>query len=179
MKINITTPTKLVITTAVACLAIFSTVKGQSAACDETTTAVQNQPAPELSVITEDDYPNLLTLTGLKKYSNVLYPDNLKKNNEYQVKGYGKRASLYALYNKEGNLIEANYVVKNSRLPSAIYQNLVTGNYRGWTMINNKKTVRDFDSMKTEYEVEIQRDKIRQTLYFDYAGNPISRLAKN
>lgn len=179
MKVNITTPAKLVVCTAVACLAILSTVKGQSAACHETTAAVQTQPAPELSVITEDDYPNLVTLAGLKKYSNVLDPDNFKKNNEYQVKGYGKRASLYALYSKDGNLIEANYVIKNSRLPFSIYQNLVTGNYKEWTMINNKKTVRDFDTMKTEYEVEMQKDKIRQTLYFDYAGNPISRLAKN
>lgn len=150
-----------------------------------TTAQAQDKKAPcdtesKISVITEDDYPNFLNIADLKKYSNIIYNGvtvNPKKGNEYLLEGYGKNKSLEARYGKDGKLISARLVKKNHPLPNAIYRYLVSDSYKDWSMIGNTTYVKDFDAMSTEYEVQIKQGSLKQTLYFDRAGNPIQRLA--
>lgn len=175
MKFN--TPTKVIISTAGFCLILLTTIKAQELKCVETEASVQSKTANQLSVITENDYPNLMTLSGLKKYSNIQYDVKVNEKNEHRLDGIGKYSSLYAVYGKNGNLVKAEYITKNSRLPANIYKQLVEDNFKDWTMTGNKKIVLNFDPMRTEYEVTLKKDKMKQTLYFDNAGNRITRLA--
>lgn len=157
--------------TVVLSLTAVTLVRGQYAPC------VDTEPAKKLSVITESDYPNLLHISGLKHYSNVNYTVEIDGNRQYRLEGESKNSSLFALYDKDGNLIEASYMTKNTPLPGYIYRTLAAGSFDGWTMTSNKKVVKNFDVMQTEYEVQLKKDKMKQTLYFDHAGNLMPRLA--
>lgn len=153
-------------------------VKAQDCECPEV--ALGNESV--LTVIKVSDYANFLNVEGLKKYSNIkfsgyeLYSPEAR---EYTLQNNGKNIRLFATYGKDGNLIKGKLVAKNTRLPKVIIDYLVTDNYRGWTMTSNKTIVRDFNAQKTEYEVIIQRDKMKQKLLFDHIGNRITKLAKN
>lgn len=136
----------------------------------------------KISVITAEDYPNFLDISSLKKYSNIFYNgmnSDVERVREYRLAGHSKDTSVEALYGKDGKLITGKLVVKNSPLPGAINRYLVTDTYKDWTMVSNKIFVKDFDAMSTEYEVKMKKGKEKQTLYFDSAGNQITRLAIN
>lgn len=167
-------PIRFISITACFCVITLSTINGQSVKCEETVAAIQNEPVSELSIITEQDYTNLLSLSGLKKYSNVRYDININEKGEYKLDGKGKNASLYAVYDKDGNLIRASYITKNTLLPRTIYRHLATDNYLDWTMTSNKKVVTNFDASSTKYEVELKKGKVKQILNFDNAGNLLS-----
>lgn len=169
-------PTSIILSLGILFLTVFS-VKAQDCKCPE----VKLGNESVLSVINVSDYANFLNIEGLKKYSNIKFEgfdSKADRLREYTLKNNGRNIRLYATYGKDGNLIKGRLVTKNARLPKVIQDYLVTDNYRGWTMTSNKTIVRDFNSKKTEYEVKIQKDKIKQTLLFDHFGNRITRLAK-
>lgn len=135
-----------------------------------------------ISVITENDYQNFLDISALKKYSNVIYNglyEDTDRIYEYRLAGNGKDTSINALYGKDGKLITARLVKKNTPLPNIINRYLVSDDFKDWTMVSNKTFVKDFDAISTEYEVKLKKGKEKRTLYFDSAGNPITRLAIN
>lgn len=173
---------KKALSTGVICLSTLATVNGQAVNCQDVAIDTKKEPVSVLSVITEKDYPNFLNITGLKKYSNIKYngsPVNFNSDNRYWLRSNGNSASLDAVYGRDGNLIRATYIKKNSTLPKAIYHQLASDAFKGWVMVGNKTIVRDFDAMRTEYEVEIQKGDMKQTLVFDNSSNRIMRLAKN
>lgn len=159
---------------------------GQNVACPEVAAVVQNEPKDLLNEptmvlgeIKEDDYPYLLNISGLKKYSNIKYrgqPISFYKNRNYDLISNGKQMKLIATYGEDGNLIKGSLVKKNSHLPVFIRENLHTYWAGGWQMIGNKIFINDFDPLKTEYEVELQHDDKKRTVYFDYLGKSIKRL---
>lgn len=136
----------------------------------------------KISMITEEDYPNFLNIPALKKYSNIIYnglgsdPADVY---EYHLAGRAKNISVDALYGKDGKLVTARLVKKDTPLPDFVSKQLVSGSYKDWTMRSNKTFVKDFDAMSTEYEVKMKNGKNKLTLYFDSAGNRIDRLAIN
>lgn len=135
-----------------------------------------------ISMITEEDYPNFLNISALKKYSNVIYrglDSDPAKVHEYRLSGHAKNISIDAFYGKDGKLVTARLVKKNTPLPKIISQQLVSDAYKDWTMRSNKTFVKDFDAMSTEYEVKMKNGKNKLTLFFDSAGNQINRLAIN
>lgn len=167
--------TKILLPIGLFALLVTSTVQGQAvkAPCETES---------KISVITEEDYPNFLNITDLEKYSNVIYNGldvNRNKVSELRLVGNGKDTSLEAVYGRDGKLISAKLVKKDHPLPSIISRHLVSDSFKDWTMISNKTYVRDFDAMSTEYEVVMKKGKTKQTVHFDYHGNPISRLAYN
>jgi hypothetical protein len=68
--------------------------------------------------------------------------------------------------------------MKNVPLPKTISANLATDDYKEWTMIGNKIVVHDFNTLRTEYEVKLQNDKMKQTLFFDHSGNRIKKISR-
>lgn len=170
-------PTRIILSLAILFLTAQS-VKAQDCECPEV--VLENESV--LTVIKASDYANFLNIEGLKKYSNIKY-DGLDLDSpdikEYTLKNNGKHIKLYATYGRDGNLIKGRLIRKNDRLPKVIQDYLVTDNYRGWTMKSNTTIVHDFNAEKTEYEVKIQRDKMKQTLFFDQFGNRIERIARS
>lgn len=170
-------PTKILLSIAILLLTVIS-VKAQDCECPEE--AQINKT--ELTMIGLDDYVNFLSIEGLKKYSNINYQGLKYKSNKaraYNLSSYNHRISLDATYGRDGNLTKGMLVAKNYPLPKVIYDYLVTDNYKDWTMTSNKTIIHDFDALTTEYEVKIQRDKMKQTLFFDHLGNRITRLAQS
>ena len=157
---------------------IALSVNAQNVPCPEV--AVQNEPTTVLETIGEDDYPHFLNISGLKRYSNIKY-NGLEivsnKVGNYTLVGNGKRMKLFAMYGADGNLINGSFIKKDSLIPVFIIEHLRAYRTEDWKMAGNKTFVIDFDPLKTEYEVELQRENENRTVFFDHAGKPIKRLA--
>lgn len=146
--------------------------------CSEVVISDQN----ELVLIGEDDYPNFLNISDLKKYSYIKYDGIISPSpdiDSYIMKSSNKHATLYATYAKDGKLINGLLVSKNTILPQAILLYLIDNGHKDWTMTSNKTFVHDFDAQKTEYEVKMKKDKNKQVLYFDHTGKPIKKLSRS
>ncbi len=133
-----------------------------------------------LSVITVNEYPSLMHLRGLQKYTNLTYhgvPIDLRESNNYRLEGENEKVFVRAIYRDDGSLRNARLITKDTRLPLSVHQYLVSEPYQGWIMTGNRMIVRNFDEASTQYEVTMQNGDELRTLYFDAAGNPIRRLA--
>ncbi len=164
---------------AVLLMITSSTVKGQDCTCVEET-ELPDEGAYFLDFIHEEDYPNFMHISGLKRYYNIVYDESAQTPTlrSYQIQGSSKGGNLMATYDKDGKLIRAKYVTKNTRLPKHITEHLVMDEYKDWTMVSNKVTVRNFDPESTEYQVKMKNGKQTQTLHFDRSGNRIDKLAR-
>jgi len=156
-----------------------STVNGQDCTCVEET-EVPIEGAFFLNLINEDDYPHFMHISGLKRYSNVVYDESAQSPelSSYHIKSNNKNVDLRATYDKDGRLIRAKYVTKNTRLPKSISEYIVRDEYKDWTMVSNKVIVHDFDAQSTEYRIKMKNGKQTQTLHFDRSGNRIDKLAR-
>jgi hypothetical protein len=169
-------PTRIILSLSILFLTALS-VKAQDCNCPEEVLG----NATKLTVIGVNDYANFLHVKGLKKYSNINYiglDSNTSEIRGYTLRNNGKHVILFATYGRDGDLIRGRLIAKNSPMPKVIRDYLVTDNYKDWTMTSNKILVRDFNAEKTEYEVKIQRDKMKQTLFFDHFGNRIKKLTR-
>ena len=156
-------------------------VNAQDCKCPEVAINSESEPSTVLVFLGENDYPNFLNISGLKKYSNVITDksvDSFAEITYYRVESSNKNTKLFATYSADGKLITGYLTTKNIRLPRAVLVFLVQ-NHKDWTMTSNKSIVTDFDALRTEYEVKVKKDRNKKTLYFDYAGQPISRLARS
>lgn len=134
-----------------------------------------------LTTIGENDFPNFLNINGLKKYSNITYTGedfNSPEAKTFTLKSSGKKYRLYATYGEDGNLIRGIFTTEDTYLPKVIRGYLATDDYKDWTMTNYKTIVRNFDVQRTEYEVKLERDDMKQRLFFDHSGNRIKRLSR-
>ncbi|SMO79335.1 hypothetical protein [Fodinibius sediminis] len=169
-------PSRIILSLGILLLTALS-IKAQDCKCPE----AAMEDVSELTVIGVADYANFLNINGLKKYSNIKYeglPFNSTEVRRYILKNDRRNTRIKATYGRDGNLINGIYIMKDSPIPKVIRDYLVTDSYRGWTMTSNKTIVHDFDMQKTEYEVKIQRGKMKQTLFFDLYGNRIKKLAR-
>ncbi len=158
------------------------TVNAQEIVCPEVAEAFQNEPMSLLEEITESDYPYFLNLLSLQKYSNIVYRGlsvDFRKDRGYALTGNGKSIKLYAKYGADGTLIKGSLIKKDSRLPLLIREHLPGFMLERWEMVSNKTFINDFDPLKTEYEVELQRDNKKRTVFFDHSGNRIKRLFRS
>lgn len=154
-------------------------LNAQDCTCPEETV---QESTTVLTMISENDYPNFLNINGLKKYSNIKYrglipgSDDIKS---FSLKSTGKEFKLFATYREDGSLIKGTLTRKDSRLPKIIRDYLASDDYMDWTMIHNKTIVHDFNAQRTEYEVNLERDGMKQTLLFDHSGNRIRRFTES
>jgi hypothetical protein len=157
-------------------------LNAQDCKCPEVRTVLQTEPTSVLTEIRVSEYPYFLNIAGLKKYSNIQYigldENSYPEADFFTIKSKNKGMNLKATYGKDGNLIDGRLIMENVPLPKTISGNLVTDEYKGWTMTGNKIIVHDFNAHKTQYEVKLQHDKMKQTLFFDYAGNRIKNISR-
>lgn len=131
-----------------------------------------------LGLIGEEDYPYFLNISDLKKYSNVQYGGLIGRSAKtYTINTRNKQINLHAKYAKNGKLIKGLLVTKNSPVPLVILLYLIDY-HKDWIMTSNKTFVHDFDTQKTEYEVKMEKDGKKQTLFFDHAGKPLKKLSR-
>ncbi|WP_340107095.1 hypothetical protein [Rhodohalobacter sp. 8-1] len=106
--------------------------------------------------------------------------DNVKLNQgteKYVVEGKSKNEELYAEYNgSNGNLIKATVIQRNIILPRNIMAEITTGDYNGWTMVGNKRVIKNFMKDTIEYEVVMMKDGELRIEYFDSNGMMIDQL---
>ena len=121
----------------------------------------------------ESNYTCLRDIKCLKRQKrfNFKLEGNVRNANKYIVKGQSKNEHLYAEYGGNGKLINSRYVLLNVRVPGKIRQYLTSGEYEGWKMIGNEKTVLSFNPKTTEYSIILQKDNDSIVLYFDRLGN--------
>lgn len=159
-------------------------LNAQDCKCQEVITVQQIEPTSFLTEIGVNEYPYFKNISGLKKYSNIKYigldENSYPKADFFTIKSKNKDMNLKATYGKDGNLIDGRLTMENVPLPSTISTNLVADEYKGWTMTSNKIVVHDFDTLRTEYEVKLEqdKDKMKQTLFFDHSGNRIQKISR-
>lgn len=135
------------------------------------------------NIITEQDYPYLRDIECLK--NGYLKKDQvrIKLRNISQVnptsfvlRGKGNRTSVHATYNRDGKLIQAELNKKDTVLPAAIRE-YIYSSYNGWTMTGNNMIVRDFDTHKTEFTVNLKNGSEEKVLLFKNNGHHFVHLA--
>ena len=132
-------------------------------------------------VITSDDYSCLKSIDCLKNSPkfrergwNITFNGNTAGRNErYELKSQTDRESLHASYNSSGDLVEADFRRKNTTLPRAVREYLVTEKYKDWTMTANEMRVRNFEPGQTTFKVTLEKGKDQKNLYFNSDGERI------
>ena len=90
---------------------------------------------------------------------------------KFVVEGKAKNEEMYAEYDgSNGNLIKATVIQRNIRLPKSIFLELTTEDYKGWTMVGNKRVIKNFAKSSIEYEVVMMKDGELRIEYFDSNG---------
>ncbi|MCW9708214.1 hypothetical protein [Fodinibius salsisoli] len=169
--------TKIIVSLSVLFLMALS-LKAQDCRCPE---EVVVEKTTVLTMIGENDYPNFLNISGLKKYSNIRYTGLAPGSagaKTFTLKNTGKKFKLFATYREDGSLIKGIITSKDAPVPLTIRNYLAADDYKDWTMVHNKTVVRNFDAQRTEYEVDLERDGMKQRLFFDHSGNRIKKLSR-
>lgn len=124
-------------------------------------------------------FQNLQCLKQENPFNNTNL-DNVKLNStteKYVIEGKSKNEEMYAEYNgMNGNLIKATVIQRNIILPRNIIAEITTGDYSGWTMIGNKRVIKNFWKDTIEYEVVMMKDGELRIEYFDSNGMMIDQL---
>ena len=100
------------------------------------------------------------------KYNRTLRSDH------YVLTATGTNSSCRAVYDSRGKLISSETVAHNVKLPVDIMRFIAT-EFPDWKVTEDKSVVTDFNEATKYYEVVIEKDGSKQTLYFDYQGNKI------
>jgi hypothetical protein len=132
-------------------------------------------------VITSDDYSCLKSIDCLKNSPKfrergwrITFDGNRTGVNErYELRSQSDTESLYARYDSDGELVEADFRRKNTTLPRAVREYLVTEKYTDWTMTANEMSVRNFESDQTTYKVTLEKGNHQKELHFNSDGERI------
>lgn len=96
---------------------------------------------------------------------------------KYVIEGKSRNEELYAEYNgKNGTLIKATVIQRNIILPKHLLVTLTSGEFKSWTMVGNKRTIKNFSKDSIEYEVVLMKDGELRIEYFDSNGMVIDQL---
>lgn len=128
---------------------------------------------------------NLYCFQNLKclKQENPFKNSNLDKvklnesTEKYVIEGKSRNEEMYAEYDGyNGNLIKATVIQRNIHLPKNILIELTSGDYKDWTMVGNKRVIKNFMKDSIEYEVVLMNDGELRIEYFDSNGMMIDQL---
>lgn len=100
------------------------------------------------------------------KYNRTLKPDH------YVLTATGTNSSCRAVYDSRGELVSSETVAHNVKLPVDIMRFIMT-EFPDWRVTEDKSIVTDLSEATKYYEVIIEKDGSKQTLYFDFQGNTI------
>lgn len=124
-------------------------------------------------------FQNLQCLKQEKPFKNSNLED-VKLNQTtkiYVIEGKSKNEDIYAEYDgSNGNLIKATVIQRNILLPKNILVELTIGDYKSWTMVGNKRIIKNFIKDSIEYEVVLMNDGELRIEYFDSNGMMIDKL---
>lgn len=93
----------------------------------------------------------------------------LKEIDRYVATSSGRNLTCRAVYDARGNLISSKTIAENVKLPAELTRFIYT-EYPGWTITKDKSIVTDFDETTRHYEVIIEKNGSKQTLYFNTEG---------
>lgn len=133
--------------------------------------------------INEDNlycFQNLQCLKEENPFKNSNLED-IKLNNsmrKYVIEGKSKNEELYAEYNGvNGNLIKATVIQKDIALPKNILLNLVSGEFKSWKMVGNKRIIKNFAEDSIRYEVILMKEGELRIEYFNRDGVTENQLS--
>ncbi len=83
---------------------------------------------------------------------------------------------LWAVYSKDGDLVETREMSKNIALPRQVQLALANSQYKDWTVVGDKeilKYYRDRSNTNVEqhFRVTVEKDKVRKSISFNYNTN--------
>lgn len=140
------------------------------------------EPSASQLSIQEDNlycFQNLQCLKAENPFNNSKIADiKLNGTNEkYVIEGKSRNEELYAEYHgQNGTLIKATVIQRNIILPKHLLVNLASGEFKSWTMVGNKRTIKNFSKNSIEYEVVLMKDGELRIEYFDSNGMMIDQL---
>ncbi|MDX1638104.1 MAG: PepSY-like domain-containing protein [Balneolaceae bacterium] len=97
------------------------------------------------------------------------YSEESARSELYVIRSTGRNMNCEAVYDSRGNLLHSKTVMTNVKLPPAV-MSVITRNYPGWTISEDKMVMRDFDEEQRYFEVSIVRDGETRKLYYDANG---------
>lgn len=135
-----------------------------------------------VSTILEEDYPYLMSVDCLKNskflssrgWNLTLKHIGAGQATHYVLRGKGSRINVEAMYDNDGNLVESILHTRDTRIPPAIRQFIMSGKYKGWIMTGNEKIVKNFDPYQTEYNIILSDGRSEKVLSFKEYGNTIA-----
>ena len=102
---------------------------------------------------------------------------NPHRYEKYIVKGSSNNEDVYAIYDGRGDLVNATLRQRNIKLPSEIYEVLLSDSYSPWNIIGNELVVHNFDIKSMTYKVILSMNGEVKVEYFDRHGNIKSPLS--
>ena len=165
------------------------TISGAMAQVDETITA---------RVVGEDEIPGVVMESVAVDYPDMDYTDwqtlspeayeadwvvmddegdteeEVLEPEYYEVDYRGKGIHGYAVYNSEGELLHSKEVIKDEALPEAITQ-AIAKDYPNHKVMGDKEVIRDGNKNVKYYEVNVEKGKDKEKLYFDKGGKMVSK----
>ena len=161
---------------------IIMTDNGQIVDCTEDT-PFTNDGVKNVNTITEADYPYLKNVeclrNGFSSHPRILNLQlraaNRGDEENFFLEGSGATIDVKALYDEQGNLLEATMIKNDSQVPIPILRFIYSHEkFSGWTMTGNEIIVKDFDSYQTDYKVTMSNGDDTQVLHFKEQGESIA-----
>lgn len=163
---------------SVCLLALTST---QAIAFQNTMDADGSKKTQMNLTITEDKFPCFQSLECLKR-ENIFPDSNLKNVNifmdrmdGYITEGSSDSESLYAVYNRKGELVKATVIQRDIPLPIALINTLGMEEFSSWTVVGNELEIKNFDKNQMVYKVILQNGNKIRVEHFNKHGEYLSR----
>jgi len=161
---------------------IIMTDNGQIVDCTQDT-PFTNDGVKNVNTITEADYPYLKNIECLRNgyFSNhqnlnlQLRDVNRGDNENFVLEGSGATIDVKAVYDEQGNLLEATMIKKDTQVPIPILRFIYSHEkFSDWTMTGNEIIVKDFDPYQTDYKVMMTNGIDTEVLHFKEQGESIA-----
>ena len=89
----------------------------------------------------------------------------------YLVNLKDEKEHFKAVYDSSGKLLSSKTTIIESKLPMKV-TSAIASRYPGWVIVNTiEKITTEENSIKEVYHVEVQKDQLFKTLFFDKNGN--------
>ena len=173
----------MLITNIITTILITLLMSAPAVAFQNTSSVTDDAKSNKSLMIHEDNFSCFQNLQCLMKKNPFRYSSynelriNSYEYQEFVVEGASKNEDVYAVYDQNGHLIEATVSQRNIALPGKITRTLVSGEFRGWSMIGNELEVHNFDKKTMLYKVVLQNGDEFRVQYFDRNGNRMNGIS--
>lgn len=141
-------------------------------------------PAAVLNAVsTQFDKSNPITWSkfpyALKEYGWVydVGAENIALDRYEVTMKTDKKSDLWAVYTKNGELVETREMSTNIAIPPSVMQEFMKSKYKDWKIVGNKEIIRFYhdheknsNNVEQHFRITVEKDGVKRSISFNWQG---------